>query len=90
MVIKMKIGLLVLLLGIFALSGCAPSSLPSQELSVFKGSCHVIGNDVYFAYNGADYVAKGQASGYNSQSKKNSLDISVIELQDGTFIIPNQ
>jgi hypothetical protein len=86
---KIKKILGVLTLSLFVLSGCTPSSPPEAELTVYKGSCHVIGKNVYFSYNGSEYVAKNQVSGYQSQSNKNSFEVSVIELQDGSFIFPN-
>ena len=81
----------LLILSLFVLSGCSLSSpTPSiAQLNVYKGSCHVIGTDVYFAYNGASLIAKDQVAGYKSQNKQNGIDITVIALKDGSFIIPN-
>lgn len=75
---------------IFVLSGCSPYYPPHVQLTVYKGSCHVLGNDVYFAYNGEALVAKNQLTGYLTQSKQSGIDIIVIQLQDGSFIIPNK
>lgn len=80
----------ILLFSIFVLAGCSPSSPPETQLNVYKGSCHIIGSDVYFAYNGISYIAKSQVSGFNSQNKQPGVDLTVIALQDGTFIIPNK
>jgi hypothetical protein len=73
------------------LAGCSPSSPPAYELSVYKDDCHIIGNDVYFSYNGADFVAKNQATGFQNQSQTvTGIDITVIALKDGTYIIPDK
>ena len=50
----------------------------------------MLGNDVYFAYNGEALIAKNQLTGYQIQSKQSGIDIIVIELQDGSYIIPNK
>lgn len=78
------------IISIFILGGCSPSSPPYVQLTVYKGSCHVLGNDVYFAYNGEALIAKNQLAGYQNQIKQNGIDITVIELQDGSYIIPNK
>lgn len=77
-------------------SGCSSSPLsssplPAQELSVYKDDCHVIGSDVYFPYNGREYIAQNQYSSYKAQLKSNSgFDILVLRMQDGSFTIPNK
>lgn len=80
--------LTILLISLFVLTGCGASSQPEVQLNVYKGSCHIIGNDVYFAYNGVSYTAKNQVAGFNTQSKQAGVDISVILMRDGSFIIP--
>lgn len=80
----------ILILTLFVLSGCSTSTPPETQLNVYKDSCHIMGQDVYFAYNGISYIAKNQISGFNSQSKQAGVDITVILLQNGSFIIPNK
>lgn len=90
MIVTTKKLLSLVLLSVFIVSGCAPASPPLDQLSVYTGSCHIIGKNVYFSYNGDSYVAKNQLAGYTAQSKINPYEIQVIEEQNGSFIIPNK
>ncbi|WCK52601.1 hypothetical protein PP175_14280 [Aneurinibacillus sp. Ricciae_BoGa-3] len=83
---KKLMGLLIFL--VLVVSGC---SAPYQELSVYKGSCHIVGNDVYFSYNGIKYTAKNQKTNYQTLLNKNSgtEDIPVIAMDDGSYMIPD-
>jgi hypothetical protein len=83
--------LVMMVAAVFLLSGCAPSSPPVAQLLVYVGSCHIIGNNVYFIYNGNSYVAKNQLGGYQAQlrNKNSDYELVVIENADGSFTIPN-
>jgi hypothetical protein len=80
----------MIMLSVFVLCGCAPSSPPVAQLLVYVGSCHIIGNNVYFTYEGNSFVAKNQLAGYQAQLKNKNSDyeLVVIENQNGSFTIP--
>jgi hypothetical protein len=79
---------MAILFFIFFVTGC---SAPKQELSVYKGSCHIVGSDVYFSYNGESHIAKNQQANYQTLLTKNNAteSIPVIVMDNGSYMILN-